>query len=105
MDNFKILQWNCPGLEDKTHELFFFFTKENIEIVCLNEVKNWQKRVVHENYFIVREPKPSSFYGSVVIAKKSIKIKEVRPITFRKNSNGQALMIIGVSLETPITGN
>ena len=105
MDNIKILQWHCRGLENKIHELFLFLTKEHIDIACLNEVKNWQKRFVHEIYFIVTEVKASNFHGSVIIAKKGIKIKEVRPIISRKNSNGQALEIIGVNLETPIIGN
>ena len=55
MDTIKILQWNCRGLENKIHELFLFLTKDNIDIVCLNEVKKWQKRVANEKYFIVTE--------------------------------------------------
>ena len=89
---------------EQIHEFFLFLTKENIDITCLNKVK-WQKRFIHENYFLVTEAKASSFHGSVIIAKKGIQIKEVRPITSRKNSNGQALEIIGVNLETPIDGN
>ena len=105
MDNIKSLQCNCRDLENKIHELFLFLTKENINIACLNEVKNWQKRFVHEKYFIVTEAKASNFHGSVIIAKKGINVKEVRPIISRKNSNGQALEIIGVNLETAIIGN
>ena len=105
MDNIKILHWNCRGLENKIHELFLFLTKENIDIACLNEVKKWQKPFVHEKYFIVTEAKASNFHGSVIIAKQSINVKEFRPIISRKNSNGQALEIIGVNLETPIIGN
>ena len=105
MDNIKILQWNCRGLENKIYELFLFLTNEKIDIVCLNEVKKWQKRFKHEKYFIVTEAKASNFHGSVIIAKKGIKFKEVRPITSRKNSSRQALEIIGVHLETPIIGN
>ena len=105
MDNTKILQWNSRGLENKIHEWFLFLTKRNIVIACLNEVKKWQKCFVHEKYFIVTEAKASNFHGSVIIAKKGINIKEVRPIISRKNSNGQALEIIGVNLETPIIGN
>ena len=37
--------------------------------------------------------------------KKGINVKEVRPIISRKDSNGQALDIIGVNLEMPIIGN
>ena len=105
MDNIKILQWNCRGLENKIHELFLFLTKENIDIACLNEVKKWQKHFVHEKYFIVTEAKASNFHGSVISAKKGINVKEVRPIISRKNNNRQALEIIGVNLETPVIGN
>ena len=105
MDNIKILQGNYRGLENKIQELFLFLTKENIDIVCLNEVKKRQKPFAHEIYFIVTETKASSFHGSVIIAKKCITVKEIRPITTTKNSNGRALEIIGVNLETPIIGN
>ena len=84
MDNNKFLQWNCRGLKNKIHELFFFLTKENIDIACLNEVKKWQTRFVHEKYFIITEAKASNFHGSVIIAKKSINVKEVTPIISRK---------------------
>ena len=52
MDNLKILQWNCRGLENEIHELFLFLTKGKVDNVWLNEVKKWQKRFVHEKYFI-----------------------------------------------------
>ena len=71
MDNIKILQWNCRGLQNKIHEWFLFLSIENIDIACLNEVKKWQKRFVHEKYFIVTEAKASNFHGSVIIAKKA----------------------------------
>ena len=82
-----------------------FLTKENIDIACLNEVKKWQKRFKHEKNFIVTEANASNLHGTVIIAKKGINVKEVRPIISRKNSNGQALEIISVNLETPIIGN
>ena len=63
------------------------------------------KTFAHENYFIVTEAKASSFHGSVIMAKKDITVKEIKPITTTKNSNQQALEIIGVNLETPIIGN
>ena len=97
--------WNCRGLENKIHEFFLFLTKENIDIVCLNEVKKWQKRLAREKYFIVTEAKASSYHGSVIIVKKGIKVREVRPITSRRNTNGQAFEIIGVNLETPTIGD
>ena len=105
MYNIKILQWNCRGLENKIYELFLFLTNENNDIVCLNEVKKWQKHFTHEKNFIVTEAKASSFHASIIIAKKVLKVKEVRSITSRKNSNGQTLEIIGVNLETTIIGN
>ena len=64
-----------------------------------------KKRFVLEKYLVVTEAKASNFHGSVIIAKKGINVKQVRPIISRENSNGQALEIIGVNLETPIIGN
>ena len=101
----KVLRWNCRGLENKINELFWFLMNENIDIARLNEVKKWQKRFVHEKYFIVTEAKASNFHGSVIFAEKGINVKEFRPIISRKNSNGIALEIIGLSLETSIIAN
>ena len=42
---------------------------------------------------------------SVIIAKKGIAVKEIKPITTTKNRKGQALEIIDVNLETPTIGN
>ena len=84
MDNIKVLQSNCRGLENKIHELFLFLKKENIDIVCLIKVKKWQKPFAHKNYFNVTEAKASSFHGSVIIAKKGITVKEIRQITTKK---------------------
>ena len=72
MDNIKFLRWNCRGLDNKIQELFLFLTKENIDIVCLNEVRKWQKRFVVEKDFIVTDANASSFHGSVIIAKQDI---------------------------------
>ena len=43
--------------------------------------------------------------GLIALQKKGTKVKEVRPISLRKNRNGQALVITGVNLETSIIGN
>ena len=73
-----------------------------MEIVCVIKVKKWEKRFVNEKYFMATETKASSFRECVTLANHGIRFKEVILITSRKNSNGQALEIIGVNLEIPI---
>ena len=43
MDKLKILQWNCHGLNNKRSDLILFSTEEEIDVICLNDVKNWKK--------------------------------------------------------------
>ena len=43
MDKLKILQWNCCGLNNKISDLILFSIEEEIDVICLNEVKNWKK--------------------------------------------------------------
>ena len=93
-----------------------WFRKQNLWIVHVSdEQKHWHcllkwsqemAKTFHTwKIFHCNRSKKSNFHGSVIIAKKGIKVKEVRPITSRENSNGQALEIIDVNLETPIIGN
>ena len=64
-----------------------------------------KKHFIQENCIIATETKTSSFLGSVIIAKKRIRVKEVRLIISRNHRNGQKLEMIGVKLEKPIVGN
>ena len=43
MDKLKILQWNCRGLNNKMNDLILFLAENDIDIICVNEVKKWQK--------------------------------------------------------------
>ena len=38
MDQLKILQWNCRGLNNKISDLILFSTEEEIDVICSNEV-------------------------------------------------------------------
>ena len=40
MDKLKSLQWNCRGLNNKIADLILFSIEEEIDVICLNEVKN-----------------------------------------------------------------
>ena len=42
MDKLKTLQWNCRGLNNKISDLIWFSTEE-IDVNCLNEVKSGEK--------------------------------------------------------------
>ena len=55
MDKIKILQWNCRGLSNKILQVLVFLKEKDIDIVCLNEVKSWQKENLTDDYFVVTE--------------------------------------------------
>ena len=44
MDKLKILQWNCRGLNNKISDLILFSAEKDIDVICLNEVKNWKNQ-------------------------------------------------------------
>ena len=50
MDRLEILQWNCLGLNNKISYLIIFSAEENIDVICLNEVKNRKKSTPLNNY-------------------------------------------------------
>ena len=43
MDELKILQCNCRGLNKKICDLILFSREEEIDVICLNEVRSWKK--------------------------------------------------------------
>ena len=98
MDHLQYLQWNCRGLETKVHLLFLFLTKEKMDIVFLNEVKKCKNVSFTKKTLLQQKQKQAVFMGLLSLHK-GIKVKEVRTIISRKNSNGQALEIIGVNLD------
>ena len=65
MDKIKILQWDCRGLSNKILELLVFLKEKDIDIVCLNEVKSWQKENLNDNFFVVTEMRASKSHGSI----------------------------------------
>ena len=89
MDKIKILQWNCQGLSNKILKLLVFLKEKNIDIVCLNEVKSWQKENLADDYFVVTETRASKSHGSIILAKKGTTIIEVKPETFDRNERGK----------------
>ena len=56
MDKLKILQWNCRGLNNKISDLILFSTEEEIDVICLNEVKNWKKQRTSTTTSLQRKP-------------------------------------------------
>ena len=70
MDKIKIMQRNCRGSSNKILELLVFFKEKNINFVCLNEFKSWQKENLTDDYFVVTETRASNSHGSIILAKK-----------------------------------
>ena len=79
IDKIKILQWKFQGLSDIILELLVFLKEKDIDIVCLNEVKSWQKENLTDDYFVVTETRASKSHGSIILAKKGTTIIEVKP--------------------------
>ena len=71
MDNLKILQGNCGGLNNKINDLILF-SAENIDIICVNEVKKWQKTTPLSNYIVATVTYANGHYGSLILIKKTL---------------------------------
>ena len=66
MDKLKILQWNCRGLNNKINDLFLFLDENDKDIICVNEVKKWQKASPLRNYIVATETYTNSHHGSLI---------------------------------------
>ena len=91
MDKLKILQWNCRGINNKISDLILFPTEEEIDVFCLNEVKNWNKTTFLNNYIVATETFNNGHHGSAISVKNSIVIKQIEPVEKETNSNGRTL--------------
>ena len=101
----KIMQWNCRGLSNKILELLVFLKEQDIDIVCLNEVKSWSNENLTDDYFVVAETRTSKSHGSMILAKKGTKIIEVKPKKFDRNDRGKVFEIIKAGSEVPVIGH
>ena len=105
MEIIKILQWNCPGLSNKKLDLLVSLKEKDIDIVCLNEVKSWQKENLNRDYFVVTETRASKSHGSIILAKEATTIIEVKPEKFDSNERGKIFEIIKACFEVPVIGH
>ena len=102
MDKIKILQWECRGLSNKILELLVFLKEKDIVIVCLIEVKSWQKKNLTDDYFVVTATRASKSHGSIILAKKGTTIIEVKPEKFDRNERGKIFEIIKACFKLPV---
>ena len=86
-------------------ELLVFLKEKDIDIVCLNEVKSWQKENLTDDYFVVTETRASRSHGSITLAKKGTTIIDVKPEKFESNKRGKIFEIIKACFEVPNIGN
>ena len=82
------MQWNCRGLSSKISELLVFLKENDIDIVCLNEVKSWHNENLSDDHFVVPETNGTKSHGSMILAKKGTTIIEVKPEKFDRNERG-----------------
>ena len=105
MDKIKILQWNCRGLTSKILELLVLLKEKDIDVVCLNEVKSWQKQNLTDDYFVVTETRASKSHGSIILAKKGTTLIEIKPEMFDRNEREKIFEIIKACFEVPVIGH
>ena len=105
MDKIKILQWNCRGLSNKILELLVFLKEKDNNIVCLDEVKSWQKENLTDDYFLVTKTRASRSHGSIILATKGTTIIEVKPDKFDRNEQAKIFEIIEACFEVPAVGH
>ena len=87
MDKLKILQWSCRGLNDKISDLILFSAEEDIDVICLNEVKNLQISTPLNNNIVATETCNNCYHGSAILVKNSIVIKRTEPVKKETDSN------------------
>ena len=55
------------------------FSRKDIDVICLSEVKNWKKSTPLNNYIVATETCNNGHHGSAILVKKSIVIKRTEP--------------------------
>ena len=91
MDKLKNLQWNCRGLNNKINNLILFSAEKDIDIICVNEVKKWQKSTPLSYYIVAKETYANGHHGSVILIKNNIVIKRVEPVEKENEYRGKNL--------------
>ena len=89
MDQLQILQWNCRGLNNKINDLILFSAEKDIDIICVNEVKKWQKTIPLSIYIVATETYASGHHGSFILIKNNIVIKRVETVEKENDYRGK----------------
>ena len=101
MDELKILQWNCRGLNNKINDLILFLAENDIDIICVNEVKKWQKTSPLRNYIVAIETYTNSHLGSLILIKNNIVINQTVPAEKENDCSGKTLEILKLCITLP----
>ena len=91
MDKLKTLQWNCRGLNNKITDLILFSIEEELDVICLNEVKNWKKTTPLNNFIVASETFNNGHHGSAILVKNSIVMKRIEPVEKENDRKGRTL--------------
>ena len=105
MDKLKILQWNCRGLNNKINDLILFLAENDIDIICVNEVKKWQKTNPLRNYVVATETYTNSHHGSLILIKNNIVINQTEPAEKENDCSGKTLEILKLCITLPYFGD
>ena len=105
MDKLKILQWNCRGLNNKINDLILFLAENDIDIICVNEVKKWQKTSPLRNYVVATETYTNNHHGSLILIKNNIVINQTEPAEKENDCVGKTLEILQLCITVPYFGD
>ena len=99
------MQWNCRGLNNKINDLILFSAETDIDIICVNEVKKWQKTTPLSNYIVATETYANGHHGSVILTKNNIVIKRVEPVEKENDYRGKTVEILKLCITLPFFGD
>ena len=75
------------------------------DIICVNEVKKWQKTNPLRNYVVATEIYTNSHHGSLILIKNNIVINQTEPAKKENDCSGKTLEILKLCITLPYFGD
>ena len=82
-----------------------FLAEKDIDIICVNEVKKWQKTTPLSKYIVATETYANDHHGSVILIKKNIVIKRVEPVEKENDYRVKTLKMLKLCITLPFFGD
>ena len=91
--------------EQQKNDLILFSALKDIDIICVNEVKKWQKTTPLSNYIVATETYANGHHGFVILIKNNIVIKQVEPVEKENDYRGKTLELLKIGITPPLFGD